>query len=323
LNAEDALTLAERFGIDVRGAAVSSLAGGYSNESMRIDASSGSYVARRYGRLHVSRGAIAFEHVVIAHAARSMDEIVAPLRDAGGETIVVPASGGLASVSPFVAGETGRRDLATACAAARVLARFHRAVRDVHVASGLRTARFLGTLPWLRERFLRNAADSLVARKLDWTALVTATTAAAARVAPRAAELPSVIVHGDPNPDNVVAVEPGVVRGLIDFDFVHETERIYDVAALIDEFARTDDDAALDLARVRPLVAAYAEEAPLSATERATLPDALLRHAATLAWYVATRHGERTPGDVGRAGRYAARVAEIAGNFNAIRSAAE
>jgi hypothetical protein len=61
----------------------------------------------------------------------------------------------------------------------------------------------------------------------------------------------------------------------------------------------------------------------LSATERAMLPDALLRHAATLAWYVATRHGERTPGDVGNAGRYAARVAEIAANAGAIRGAAE
>ncbi len=323
MTAGDALALAVLFGIDVRGAAVRPLAGGYSNESMRIDAAAGSYVARRYGRLHVSRGAIAFEHVVIAHAARRMDEIVAPLRTADGETIVAPAGGGLASVSPYVAGETGRRDLATACAAARVLARFHRAVRDVHVVSGLRTARFLGTLPWLRERFLRNAADPLVGRKLDWTALVTATTAAAARVAPRAGDLPSVIVHGDPNPGNVVCVEPGVVRGLIDFDFVHETERVYDVGALIDEFARPGDDAALDLALVSPLVAAYAGEAPLSATERATLPDALLRHAATLAWYVATRHGERIPGDIGSAGRYAARVAEIAANVDAIRSAAE
>jgi Ser/Thr protein kinase RdoA (MazF antagonist) len=323
VTADDALTLAQQFGIDVRGAAVSPLAGGYSNENVRIDAVSGSYVARRYGRLHVSRGAIAFEHAVIAHAAARMDEIVAPLRDAGGETIVAPAGGGLASVSPYVAGETGRRDLATACAAARVLARFHRAVRDVHVASGLRTARFLGTLPWLRERFLRNAADPLVARKVDWTGLVTATTAAAARIAPHAVDLPSVIVHGDPNPGNVVGDEPGVVRGLIDFDFVHETERIYDVGALIDEFARSDDDAALDVARIAPLVAAYAEEAPLSATERATLPDALLRHAATLAWYVATRHGERTPGDVGGAGRYAARVAEIAANAGAIGDAAE
>jgi Ser/Thr protein kinase RdoA (MazF antagonist) len=323
VTADDALTLAQHFGIDVRGAAASPLAGGYSNENVRVDAVSGSYVARRYGRLHVSRGAIAFEHAVIAHAAERMDEIVAPLRDASGETIAAPAGGGLASVSSYVAGETGRRDLATACAAARVLARFHRAVRDVHVASGLRTARFLGTLPWLRERFLRNAADPLVARKVDWTGLVTATTAAAARIAPHAAELPCVIVHGDPNPGNVVAAESGVVRGLIDFDFVHETERIYDVGALIDEFARSDDDGALDVTRIAPLVAAYAEEAPLSATERATLPDALLRHAATLAWYVATRHGERTPGDVGNAGRYAARVAEIAANAGAIRGAAE
>ena len=206
---------------------------------------------RRYGRLHVTRAAIAFEHDVVAHAAEQMPEVVAPLRDAAGATIVTPPGGGSAAVFPYIEGTTGRRDLATACAAARVLARFHRAMHDVHVASGMRSARFLGMLPWLRERFTRFAADPLVARKLDWDALVAATTAATARVAPRAAALPHVVVHGDPNPGNVVSVQPGEVRGLIDFDFAHETERVYDVGTLLDEFARDGDDAPLDLARDR------------------------------------------------------------------------
>ena len=160
-------------------------------------------------------------------------------------TIVTPPGGGSAAVFPYVDGATGRRDLATACAAARVLARFHRAMHDLHVATSsgghrgaMRSARFVGMLAWLRERFTRFAADPLVARALDWDALVAATTAATARVAPRAAALPHVVVHGDPNPGNVVSVQPGEVRGLIDFDFAHETERVYDVGTLLDEFAR-------------------------------------------------------------------------------------
>jgi hypothetical protein len=52
------------------------------------------------------------------------------------------------------------------------------------------------------------------------------------------------------------------------------------------------------------------------------IPEAMLRHAATLTWYVVTRHGERAPGDVGGAPRYAARVAEIAAGASAIREAA-
>jgi Ser/Thr protein kinase RdoA (MazF antagonist) len=69
-------------------------------------------------------------------------------------------------------------------------------------------------------------------------------------------------------------------------------------------------------------VAAYDAEAPLTADERDLLPDAMLRHAATLVWYVVTRHGERTPGDVGGAPRYAARVCEIARSVESIRRAA-
>lgn len=319
---DEALAVAGRFGIDVGGAGVVALPGGYSNRIARVDARTGRFVARRYGRLHVTRAAIAFEHAVVEHAASRMREVVAPLRDAAGATIVALPDGALASVSPYVEGETGRRDPATACAAAAVLARFHRTQADVHVAGGLRSARFAGTLAWLRERFVRFAADPLVGRALDWDALVVAATAATARVSPHAAQLPVTIVHGDANPGNVVAVEPGVVSGLIDFDFVHETERAYDVGVLVDEFARADDDAALDLARVGPMLAAYHEVAPLTPHERTLLPEAMLRHALYLVWYVATRHGERVPGDVGGAPRYAARVAEIVAQADALGDAA-
>jgi Ser/Thr protein kinase RdoA (MazF antagonist) len=306
----------------VDGASAVALEGGYSNETLRVDARAGRFVVRRYGHLHVTRDAIAFEHAVVAHAARHVPEVVAPLRDPAGSTIVTPASGGSAAMFPFVDGTTGRRDLATACAAARVLARFHRAVQDVHVAGGMRSARFVGTLAWLRERFTRFAADPLVASKVDWDALVTAVTAATAHVAPHASALPHVVVHGDPNPGNVVSVQAGEVRGLIDFDFAHETERVYDVGTLLDEFAREDDDGPLILARVAPLLDAYAQAAPLAPDERELVPEAMLRRAATLVWYVATRHGERAPGDVGGAPRYAARAAEIVAHASAIREAA-
>jgi Ser/Thr protein kinase RdoA (MazF antagonist) len=298
------------------------LEGGYSNETVRVDARAGRFVVRRYGRLHVTRGAIAFEHAVMAHAAARMREVAAPLRDAEGGTIVAAPGGGMAAVFPYADGTTGRTDLATARAAARVLARFHRAMHDVHVAGGMRTTRFLGTLPWLRERFGCFAADPLVARALDWSSLIAVVTAAAVHVAARAAELPHVVVHGDPNPGNVVSGAPGDVRALIDFDFAHETERVYDVGTLVDEFAREHEDAPLDLARVQPLVEAYAAEAPLAPAERDLLPEAMLRRAATLVWYVVTRHGERVPGDVGGAPRYAARAAEIAAAASAIREAA-
>jgi hypothetical protein len=39
-------------------------------------------------------------------------------------------------------------------------------------------------------------------------------------------------------------------------------------------------------------------------------------------WYVTTRHGERVPGDIGGAPRYAARAAEIVARASEIREAA-
>ena len=109
---------------------------------------------------------------------------------------------------------------------------------------------------------------------------------------------------------------------MIDFDFAHETERVYDVGTLLDEFARAHDDAPLDLDRIPPLLAAYGDEVPLAPDERELVPEAMLRRAATLVWYVVTRHGERVPGDVGGAPRYAARAAEIVARANEIREAA-
>ena len=322
MTAAAALRTAAAFGLAVHDARVSDLPGGYSNDLALVETPAGAHVVRRYGRLHVTRRAVLFEHAVAAAASARMPEVVAPLAGPGGATLL-ERDGAMLAIYPYVPGTAGRRDRRTAHAAAGVLARFHRALSGSHVAGGTRTTRFLGILPWLRERFLRLSADPRLVRSLDWNVLIAAVTAAAARVAPHAKSLPHAIVHGDPNPGNVITAAPGDVRALIDLDFAHESERIYDVGALLDEFAREHDDAPLDVARIAPLLAAYAEEAPVSGIERALLPEAMLRRAATLTWYVTTRHDGRVPGDVGGAHRYAARVAEIVAGAAEIRAEAE
>lgn len=321
MTAADALRLARAFGVDVDGATASELPGGYSNESWHVRGPLASVVVRKYGRLHVSRAALAFEHAVAEHLAAHISEVVAPLRDAEDRTLILD-DGAYVAVLPYVDGDTGARDAATGASAAGALARFHVAGRDMHVSGGMRSTRFLGIVPWLISRFRRFAApESPVARALPWDELIVALSASTVRMTTRAAQLPHAIVHGDPNPGNAVTRD-GAVRAWIDFDFVHETERIYDVGAFVDEFARTDDDAPLTFERIPPLLAAYHAEAALSEVEREMLPDAMLRRAATLVWYVVSRHGERTPGDVGGAPRYAARVREIARSLREIRHAA-
>jgi Ser/Thr protein kinase RdoA (MazF antagonist) len=321
MTADDALRIARTFGAEVRDARAERLSGGYSNESWHVRGPAADVVVRRYGRLHVGRAALVFEHAVAEHLAARIAEVAAPLHDPAGQTLLLD-DGAYVAALPWIDGVTGLRDAETAAGAARALARFHVGGREMHVAGGMRSTRFLGIVPWLVARFKRfAAAGSPVARALPWDDLIVALAASIARVAPRAARLPNAIVHGDPNPGNVV-VRDRAVRALIDFDFVHDSERIYDVGAFVDEFARHDDDAALSLDRIGGLVTAYDAEAPLTADERAVLPDAMLRHAATLVWYVVTRHGERTPGDVGGARRYATRVAEIARFAETIRRAA-
>ncbi|MFN2459816.1 MAG: phosphotransferase enzyme family protein [Candidatus Velthaea sp.] len=154
--------LVAAFGVDARGATCRRLPGGYTNETWRVDAAAGSFVVRLYGRLHVTRAALAFEHAVQAHVARRIDEVVAPLRDPSGQTLHA-VDGGYAAVLPFIPGVTGRRDLRAGRDAARMLARFHRAAAGMHVAGGMRSSRTLGILPWLRERFMRFAADPALA----------------------------------------------------------------------------------------------------------------------------------------------------------------
>lgn len=321
MSAADALRVAASFGLDVRDAVAVALTGGNSNETWRVRGPAADVAVRRYGRLHVGRAALEFEHAVAAHLAARGADVRAPLADSAGATMHLDA-GAFVAVLPWIEGDTGLRDQATAAAAAGALARVHLAGRDMHVSGGMRTTRFLGILPWLIACFQRfAAAGSPTARALPWDDLILALGASTARVATRAAKLPATILHGDPHPGNVV-VRDGRVQAWIDFDLVHESERVCDVGALLDEFARPHDDAPLQLDRIAPLLAAYEMHAPLTRDEHEALPDAMLRRAATLVWYGVTRHGERAPGDVGGAPRYAARVCEIARAIDDIRHAA-
>jgi len=240
-----------------------------------------------------------FEHQIQAHAAERLDEVKAPLRDLSGTTLLaLRGSGTYAAVLPYIVGTTGHRDARARVDSARLLARFHRTMYDVHVSGGTRSTRSVGVLGWLRERILTLAQDASLAHKLDWDAVLAATTGAAARVAALACKLPHTIVHGDVHPANFVRDGERSV-GLLDFDFAHESERAYDVAIGVDEFGRTHNDAALDLAAAASFRSAYADELALSSEERAAIPDLMIRRNATMVWYIVTRHGQRVPGDVG------------------------
>jgi Ser/Thr protein kinase RdoA (MazF antagonist) len=307
MTAGDALRIAARFGVD--GIAANELGGGWVNENWLVESRKGErFVVRRYDRLHVTRRAVFFEHAIMLHAAQRVPEVRPPLAAADGDTIVFE-DGRFFAVLPYVAGRTG--DRGAAADAARVLARFHLALAAFRPARP-RAARSVGALAWLRDRFLRFAAQPHLARKLDWDALVVGVTRALTRVLPHAGRLPLATVHGDPHPDNVVVAD-GRVRALLDFDFAHETERLYDVASGADAFGRAVEGAPLDLAAALGFANAYQAEARLTDEEWELVPDLMIRRNAFLVWYIVSRHGQRAFGDVGNADRYARRVAELDG----------
>ena len=187
MTADAALRIAASFGVDVDGAQARELHGGYSNVTWHVAGPHAAVVVRAYGRLHVSRAALAFEHAVAEHLAAKLPEVVAPLRDAAGASLLLD-DGTFVAVLPWIEGTTGARDLATGTAAARTLARFHVAGSDMHVAGGMRSTRFLGIVPWLISRFRRFAApDSPIARALPWNEVIVALSASTVRMTTRAA----------------------------------------------------------------------------------------------------------------------------------------
>ena len=150
MTADDALRVAGSFGVDVRDAAAERLSGGYSNESWHVRGPSAAAVVRRYGRLHVSRAALAFEHAVAEHLAARIAEVAAPLRDGDGQTLLLD-DGAYVAALPWIDGMTGLRDAASATI--RSSHGSARATGDPAAAKRLKRATSHGTMP--RKRVVR------------------------------------------------------------------------------------------------------------------------------------------------------------------------
>lgn len=313
MDREGALAAAAAFGVRADDAV--ELSGGYVNEVWLTAPQRA--VVRAYGRLHVSRHALRFEHSVIQHAAQKIRMVAPPRTDPQGRTFRL-IGGAFVAVFAYIEGSTGDRGAQAGAACAQALAAFHRAMADFHPGTGARAVRSLGILPWFRERILRLSSDRLLARSVAWDDVLQGCADATVGIAGVGSTLPILVVHGDPHPDNFV-IENGAVRGLLDFDFAHETERVYDVATAIDAFSREDEDAPLDIEAGRALARAYHAAAPLTPEEWYVIPDMMLRRNAALVWHVVNAHSARRPGDVGNAARYVARINEIRARAHELR----
>lgn len=150
-------------------------------------------------------------HAVAALAHREVPEANAPLAARDGRT-AVPSDGLLVSVWPYVAGEWGdEEDPVQRAAAARILARVHRALRGAPaLALGERPAR----------RTAEPAAADVADPELDrWLAQFDA--------GPGAARQP---VHGDFHVENVLLDPDGAIVAVLDWDEAHQGSALREAA---------------------------------------------------------------------------------------------
>ena len=104
----------------------------------------------------------------------------------------------------------------------------------------------------------------------------------------RAAELPMLFVHGDLCAENVVIAGSKAV-GVIDFDFLHYSERLYDVATLIDSLTGTQPHRDAEI--INEVIETYDSTVPLRTAERRALDLFRVRRNLAMLWYIVARHG--------------------------------
>ncbi len=94
-------------------------------------------------------------------------------------------------------------------------------------------------------------------------------------------------VHGDARRANIVC--KGAQATFIDFDFVHYSERGYDVGTLLDDIA-WKDAATLDGRITEGVLRGYATATPFTAAQRERVLPGVARRNLAMLWYIARRH---------------------------------
>jgi len=145
-----------------------------------------------------------------------------------------------------------------------------------------RAAELVGLLDYIDEAAVR---DCVAAAVDDF----------ATRALPALRTLDCQVIHGDPNPENVILTgERDDIRGFIDFGDAVRAPRIVDVAI---GAAYLRNEAGDPLSHIAAFVAGYAREQPLSGEERDLLFDLVRARAATTVTLLYWRLRARSAGD--------------------------
>jgi Ser/Thr protein kinase RdoA (MazF antagonist) len=243
------------------------------------------FVLRRYDGIGIKPARIELQHEVMRYLASRSTLVAAPLAQAAVGKTYIERDGRYWALFPFICGTPGNPTSAatvaraTAVALSRALGQQHRLLADFRPAGERLRVDAISALETCRKAAPGFHATDTFAR-IDWLLFASVCGAAQGVLERYIDELPRHIVHGDMHPANTIWHD-GEVAGIIDFDSAHETERIYDLATIIDSFARPSPSGRVDGACAAAMLEAYDETAALSEAERRSIGAMLVRRAAT------------------------------------------
>ena len=313
-NPQGILGAMEQYGLDIT--RVERLKKGHNNEHFVVQADGRPYVLRRYrqsswgaGRRVRTTQSIQYEHDVLEHAAGRGIPCVPALRNRGGDTIS-HQDGGLYALFEFRDGQTYVKDASAGVEAARLLAKFHRAMADF----GPRQRPHRGYRPRLGDWFGECESLGQAGEILEWATTLQGQTDTQRYIGEHAAvmqdalrilheEVPGwlyadrqpVVNHGDYYYANL-GWSGGQIVTVYDFDECVLDHPMLDVSLLAFMYA-SGGKPQMDFDVVAPIIAAYRQGNELSPPEVSLLPYFVAAHMLHIAIAIAGVVRARPDGD--------------------------
>lgn len=260
------------------------LPAGWTNVSVRATGTGADIVLRRHGGLGVRRPAIERKQRVVAALYERGAPVCQPFAARDGRLAIVRA-GHVYSASSYVAGtiRTGGSPYTNGA----LLAAYH-AIAVTVPRENAPALRSQALLEWLAAEFA-TLARSARPTGIDWPLARDCARRLERRfrLLDRARDEVLGWVHGDARRANIVI--DGKSATFIDFDFLHYSEREYDVGTIIDDVAWSPDGTLND-SLLQNVLQGYGAEVKLTDAQRERVLPSIARRNLAMLWYINRRH---------------------------------
>jgi Ser/Thr protein kinase RdoA (MazF antagonist) len=234
-----------------------------------------SVALRCYLRKDISLRDILYEHAVMRYAAHSIDFVQPALRDSRGCPYVRHKERYF-SAFPYTPGDVGYVKGDIAAQASQILADFHRSMIGFLPRNNAPATDSPGVLETCARSFHRCLVEGTLRDAAPWQELIRICDRASFRFASLPTTLRRGTVHGNFHVGNLVTQGKTVI-GLIDFKYAHQSERLFDLAALAENFVRRDFGSSLNWTRINELLTLYERRFNLIDADEASLELMIVR----------------------------------------------